>query len=1240
MKKAVLAIVLGISGAVGGCSAPKRPPGQVTATDQALRTENGFGQNGLTTNGIWANGIWANGIWANGIWANGIWANGIWANGIWANGIWANGIWANGIWANGLTGDAAIPGNALRTNVYARQLLQYIYSCAMPAGTGGMPGIRDTTLDPNDGTLLCGPAGECDEGYTCSSDGTCVIPLVGAVGVGVNADGETWADTGTCDESCQRWVSACLLARTNAYGVHVQISMRPPPVASAPPGHERQFQEIHDLLAPAPGSVEADTFTFREGAYYGNIFATAPVDPTPPSGGTGSTDGPIINTPSFYACAGPDSNTPEITRRFCSSQGDQSVIKVPGVCWPPASGATEPPVCDGLDATTGTIFGCFTSADPTQPRTHYDEVITVYLRQPLAVCGNEVCEPPGEDATSCPSDCHPSGWAKSLVDVVSGDEAIGTFEFQGSSAISPVDDTVVLVGKNITTSTQVSLGGPLLPAASGDVLVAKYTAAGDYVWGTHFPMPSLRYGVAVGGDGTIWISGWLPFTSGVVNLAKVTSGGTLLSGWPIALGGAALGGPIGELAVDPAGNVLMVGVYHGTATFATTPTPTSLVSPPTRFGSFAVKVGPDGTPAWAADLGAAGDVTSLAVDPSGDLLFAIDVSSATDTAESTALYRLSSSSGAPLVLMASPSWNPQTTKGPVVFRAVVADAAGELYVTGSFSGSHDFGPGCGAATAATGSSEYFVAKYAPDGAECRWVARGTMVCPPGAIFCDDGLFEGGSLAFDRSGNIVVGGRLNALNAAGAAAVAGVGAAVDLGAGPFDTYRFANPFVASYTPDGGFRWAKQIPIVLAGGLGATSVDSHDNVVVSGTYTGSMQLDGHLLVNAVPELITNEASNTFVGSFRAPSPALDTSPPSIGAATDVAGTPLFTVPHDIYTEATGPSGAVVFYMPPTAIDDGDLGATVACSQPPNTMFRIGRTVVTCTATDPLGHPSDPAAGRFTVTVADTLAPQFSHVPAPITVEATGRGGATVTYAAPTAADQVDGARPVTCDPPSGSTIPVGTTIVACTSTDARANAARVTFPVTVVDSAPPVLSLPGDIVATATSAGGAVVTYTASATDAVDGPVTPVCVPASGSTFGLGRTTVACTATDVPGHTASGTFQVWVQFAWSGILPPVNPNGSSIFKLGSTVPVKFALTGPSAGITNAVAKLTLAPVSSSVTGADIQAVSTSAATTGDLFRFDGSQYIFNLATKPRSVGTWRLAIDLGDDVSRTVLISLRR
>ncbi len=49
---------------------------------------------------------------------------------------------------------------------------------------------------------------------------------------------------------------------------------------------------------------------------------------------------------------------------------------------------------------------------------------------------------------------------------------------------------------------------------------------------------------------------------------------------------------------------------------------------------------------------------------------------------------------------------------------------------------------------------------------------------------------------------------------------------------------------------------------------------------------------------------------------------------------------------------------------------------------------------------------------------------------------------------------------------------------------------------------------------------------SATDLVDGAITPTCLPASGSTFALGATHVRCTATDAHSNTGSAGFNVTV------------------------------------------------------------------------------------------------------------------
>ncbi|GAB3440068.1 hypothetical protein GCM10027517_14160 [Phycicoccus ginsengisoli] len=334
-----------------------------------------------------------------------------------------------------------------------------------------------------------------------------------------------------------------------------------------------------------------------------------------------------------------------------------------------------------------------------------------------------------------------------------------------------------------------------------------------------------------------------------------------------------------------------------------------------------------------------------------------------------------------------------------------------------------------------------------------------------------------------------------------------------------------------------------------------------------------------------------------------------------------------------EATGPAGAAVGFAP-HASDLVDATPAVDCDHASGSTFPLGATQVTCTATDFSGNK---AKQTFTVNVADTTAPVVSTPPSQ-TVEATSTAGAAYTWVKATATDVVDGDRPVTCDHAQGSTFPLGETVVTCSATDLSGNKGTAAFTVTVQDTTAPAFGAVQNLTATATSSAGATVTYTSpTATDLVDGQTAVTCDRASGSTFPLGTTTVTCSSTDAHGNIGTTHFTVGVTVAWSGFLAPVVDKG--VYKQGSTIPVKFALTGASAGVTNLPASLWVRRLPDAAGTGAVAAVSTSAATTGNLFRYTDGQYLFNLNTKPLAVGSYELRVDLGDGVARTVTISLR-
>src|SRR5260370_11462647 len=114
----------------------------------------------------------------------------------------------------------------------------------------------------------------------------------------------------------------------------------------------------------------------------------------------------------------------------------------------------------------------------------------------------------------------------------------------------------------------------------------------------------------------------------------------------------------------------------------------------------------------------------------------------------------------------------------------------------------------------------------------------------------------------------------------------------------------------------------------------------------------------------------------------------------------------------------------------------------------------------------------------------------------LEATGPGGALATFTGATASALVDGTDPVTYSLASGSTFAFGTTTVTLTATDSHHNSSTATFTTTVVDTTPPVIAAHAHVTAESTTAAGATVSFTASATaDAVDCPGVATLSPAS-------------------------------------------------------------------------------------------------------------------------------------------------
>ena len=330
--------------------------------------------------------------------------------------------------------------------------------------------------------------------------------------------------------------------------------------------------------------------------------------------------------------------------------------------------------------------------------------------------------------------------------------------------------------------------------------------------------------------------------------------------------------------------------------------------------------------------------------------------------------------------------------------------------------------------------------------------------------------------------------------------------------------------------------------------ATATDPADpNPVVAEDHSSGFFPLGTTAVNiTATDFLGNQSTSSFTVTVQ------DTTPPTINT------------PANLVVEADASGGAQVTLPQATATDTFDPNPVVS-EDHSSGFFPLGTTTVNVSASDASDNQS---TSSFTVTVVDTTPPTIT-LPANLTVEANTIGGAQVTLPTPTATDISDPDPTVTQDQSSGF-FPLGTTTVDVTATDASGNAATGAYTVTVVDSTPPTLALPANIVVEATQAGGAQVTLpTATATDITD-PSPLVTEDHSSGFFPIGTTTVTVTAGDDSGNSSDGAFTVTVQDTTPPLLTaPANivvdansPQGASVTEATITA---VSLADPSPVVT---------------------------------------------------------------------------
>ena len=229
-----------------------------------------------------------------------------------------------------------------------------------------------------------------------------------------------------------------------------------------------------------------------------------------------------------------------------------------------------------------------------------------------------------------------------------------------------------------------------------------------------------------------------------------------------------------------------------------------------------------------------------------------------------------------------------------------------------------------------------------------------------------------------------------------------------------------------------------------------------------------------------------------------------------------------------------------------------------------------------TDQRGYAYSGTTSNIGSVQTSTTAPTFTQSPISATITPPATSVAVTYPAALSTTDWTDAAFPVktstfVATPASGSPFSAGTTPVTVSISDYYGNAGTGTFNVNASNAAPPTVIITpagqaanSNVTATGTSAAGASVAFTTSASDIDGSTETPTCVIGTGTTpvtspytFPYGTSTLNCSATDT-GNGLTGTQSITVTVNDTAPTLSLPANFSVFGAAGASVPVSFTAT----------------------------------------------------------------------------------
>ncbi len=385
----------------------------------------------------------------------------------------------------------------------------------------------------------------------------------------------------------------------------------------------------------------------------------------------------------------------------------------------------------------------------------------------------------------------------------------------------------------------------LTSLGSTDIFISKVNAAGNFVWAKQIGGANSDIGrsIKVDASGNVYTTGHFSgsvdfnpgagtfsltsFGSNDIYVSKLDASGNFV--WAKQMGG--INNDQGySIALDASSNVYTTGAFEGTADFD----PSAGVSNSISAGSFDIfisKLDVNGNFVWAKSIGSTSDDFGLCItiDAPGNVLTSGYFKATADFDPSAATYTLTSVNARDIFISKLNAagnfvWAKQIGgSGDQTANALVTDASGNVYATGSFAGATDFDPSAGVFSLNNiGADDIFICALNQSGL-FNW-AKGIG---------SSGFDYGRGITLDGSGNVLTTGEFSGT------------ADFDPGVGINSLVAFSSSsdsYISKLNANGNFISAKNIGSSVGAAVGSGIVsDALSNIYTTGYFSGTTDFD---------------------------------------------------------------------------------------------------------------------------------------------------------------------------------------------------------------------------------------------------------------------------------------------------------------------------------------------------------------------------------------------------------------